>query len=150
MSNRAQQTITDLDGEVVIAKGDPIGYVHFPVEALTIIFDNIINNACCHGFENKADSKNMVRIEIITEGENYIVNISNNGKPLLSGYDSESVLTYGISSKEGNGHYGIGGYEVRKLMQEFDGNAKFISNPDDEFSVAYRLIFHKNNIIASF
>lgn len=37
MSNRAQQTITDLDGEVVIAKGDPIGYVHFPVEALTII-----------------------------------------------------------------------------------------------------------------
>lgn len=150
ISNRAQQTITDIDGEVVIAKGDSIGYVHFPVEALTIIFDNIINNACCHGFENIADSKNMVRIEIMTEGENYIVNITNNGKPLLSGYDSESVLTYGISSKEGNGHYGIGGYEVRKLMQEFDGDAKFISNPDDEFSVTYKLIFHKNNIVASF
>lgn len=150
ISNRAQQTITDPDGEIVIAKGDPIGYVHFPVEALTIIFDNIINNACCHGFENTADSKNLVRIEIMTEGENYIVNISNNGKPLLPGYDSESVLTYGISSKEGNGHYGIGGYEVRKLMQEFDGDAKFISNPDDEFSVTYKLIFHKNNIVASF
>lgn len=150
ISNRAQQTITDPDGEIVIAKGDPIGYVHFPVEALTIIFDNIINNACCHGFENTADSKNMVRIEIMIEGENYIVNISNNGKPLLPGYDSESVLTYGISSKEGNGHYGIGGYEVRKLMQEFDGDAKFISNPDDEFSVTYKLIFHKNNIVASF
>lgn len=150
MSNRIQQTITDLDGEIVIAKGEPIGYVHFPVEALTIIFDNIINNACCHGFEGVVNSKNMVRIEIITEGENYIVNISNNGKPLLSGYDSESVLTYGISSKEGNGHYGIGGYEVRKLMQEFDGDAKFISNPSDEFSVTYKLIFRKNDIIASF
>ena len=148
MSDRARQTVKDLHGEIVIAKGDPMGSVNFPVEALTIIFDNIINNACCHGFENTADSKNMVRIEIMREGGNYIVNISNNGKPLLSGYDSESVLTYGISSKEGNGHYGIGGYEVRKLMQEFDGDAKVISNPDDEFSVTYKLIFRKNNIVA--
>ena len=150
ISNRAQQTITDLEGEIIIAKGDPIGYVNFPIEALTIIFDNIINNACSHGFESVANSQNMVKIEILTEGENYIVNISNNGKPLLSGYDSESVLTYGITSKEGNGHYGIGGYEVRKLMQEFDGDAKFISNPTDEFPVTYKLIFRKNNIIASF
>ena len=35
-------------------------------------------------------------------------------------------------------------------MQEFDGDVKFISNPDDEFSVTYKLIFHKNNIVASF
>ena len=150
MSNCIQETLIGLDGEVVVAKGDPIGYVTFPVEALTIIFDNIINNACCHGFENIASPKNMVRIDILTEGENYIVNIANNGNPLLPGYDSESVLTYGVSSKEGNGHYGIGGYEVRKLMQEFDGDAELISSPKDEFHVTYKLIFRKNNIVASF
>ena len=150
MSYRAYQTLTDESGDIIIEQGNPMDHVTFPIEALTIIFDNIISNACCHGFENAVSSKNLVKIEITSEGEDIILNISNNGKPLFNGYDSESVLTYGISSKEGNGHYGIGGYEVRKLMQEFDGDAKFISNPDDEFSVTYKLIFHKNNIVASF
>lgn len=150
MSYRAYQTLTDESGNVIIEQGEPIDYVTFPIEALTIIFDNIINNACCHGFENTASSKNKVKIDITSEGEDIILNISNNGMPLVNGYDSESVLTYGVSSKEGNGHYGIGGYEVRKLMQEFDGDVKIISNPDDEFSVTYKLIFHKNNIEASF
>lgn len=143
MSYRVYQKLTDESVDIIIEQEDPMYYVTFPIEALTIIFDNIISNACCHGFENAVSSKNLVKIEITSEGEDIILNISNNGKPLVNGYDSESVLTYGVSSKEGNGHYGIGGYEVRKLMQEFDGDAKFISNPDDEFSVTYKLIFHK-------
>lgn len=143
MSYRVYQKLTDESVDIIIEQEDPMYHVTFPIEALTIIFDNIINNACCHGFENEVSSKNIVKIEITSEGEDIILNISNNGKPLVNGYDSESVLTYGVSSKEGNGHYGIGGYEVRKLMQEFDGDAKFISSPDDEFSVTYKLIFHK-------
>lgn len=149
-SHRSQQTLTDLDGEVVLEKGDSIEHVTFPIEALTIIFDNIINNACCHGFDNVASPNNRIRIEIASEGLYHVVKISNNGKPLISGYDTENVLTYGVSSKEGSGHYGIGGYEVRKLMREFGGEAEIISSPDEEFSITYKLIFHKSNIVASF
>ena len=60
------------------------------------------------------------------------------------------MLTYGVSSKEGEGHYGSGGYEVRKLMREFGGEAELISNPNDDFCITYRLVFKNTNIIASF
>lgn len=140
------------DGNGVTYIDDSYEYVTFPKEALTIVFDNIINNACTHGFENTASSGNKVKIEILSEGDNYIVTISNNGTPLASGYDGENALTYGVSSKEGKEHYGIGGYEVRKLMREFDGDAELISNPEDEFCVTYKLIFKHiiNNLVGSF
>ena len=150
MAHRATQTILDEDGDVVLKEGDALEYINFPIEAMTIIFDNIINNACSHGFENAANPKNKVKIDILSEGENYIVTISNNGNPLATGYDSENVLTYGVSSKEGHGHYGIGGYEVRKLMREFNGEAELISCPNDEFCITYKLIFKNTSIVASF
>lgn len=89
----------------------------------------------------------------MSEGENYIVTISNNGNPLATGYDSENVLTYGVSSKEGHGHYGIGGYEVRKLMREFNGEAELISCPNDEFvsltnsSLRTQVLLHPFNLV---
>jgi hypothetical protein len=52
--------------------------------------------------------------------------------------------------KEGHGHYGIGGYEVRKLMREFNGEAELISCPNDEFCITYKLIFKNTSIVASF
>lgn len=148
--HRASQNISDEEENQVLGIGDALECVKFPIEALTIIFDNIINNACSHGFENTANQKNMVKFEIESEGENYVVTISNNGKQLSDGYSTENVLTYGVSSKEGKGHYGIGGYEVRKLMREFNGEAEIISNPNNEFTVSYRLIFRNTNIVASF
>lgn len=115
--------------------------VTFSTEALTMVFDNIINNACSHGFENKASESNTVKIEIgINDGLPYIT-ISNNGKPMHDKLTSEDVFTYGRSSKTGQSHFGIGGYEVRNLMREFHGEAEFISTPDFEFPVSYKLTF---------
>lgn len=150
LAHRASQSLYDEERDIILEKGDALELVQFPLEALTIIFDNIISNACCHGFKDTANQKNMVKIDILSEGEDYIVTISNNGAPLLIGYNTENVLTYGVSSKEGEGHYGIGGYEVRKLMREFGGDAELISNPNDDFCITYRLIFKSTNIIASF
>lgn len=150
LAHRAAIPFVDEDENVTMENDIPLEYVAFPTEALTIVFDNIISNACSHGFENVANAKNMVKIDILSEGENYIVTLSNNGAPLLASYDTENVLTYGVSSKEGRGHYGIGGYEVRKLMREFGGEAELISNPNDDFCITYRLIFKNTNIVASF
>lgn len=122
--------------------------VAFSKQALIMVFDNIINNACSHGFENKASESNIVKIEIqMDNGLPYIV-ISNNGNPVHEKISSEDVFTYGRSSKSGQAHYGIGGYEVRNLMREFQGEAEFISTPQEYFPVSYKLSFREvsNNV----
>lgn len=121
--------------------------VTFSKQALAMVFDNIINNACSHGFENKASESNIVKIEVqMDNGLPYIV-ISNNGYPIHEKISSEDVFTYGRSSKSGQAHYGIGGYEVRSLMREFHGEAEFISAPETEFPVSYKLTFKDVNNI---
>ena len=122
--------------------------VAFSKQALTMVFDNIINNACSHGFGNKASESNIVKIEVqMDNGLPYIV-ISNNGNPVHEKISSEDVFTYGRSSKSGQAHYGIGGYEVRNLMREFKGEAEFISTPQEDFPVSYKLSFKEvsNNV----
>lgn len=115
--------------------------VTFSKQALTKVFDSIINNACSHGFENESSDRNIVKIELlINDGLPYIT-ISNNGKPIHEKISTEDVFTYGRSSKSGQNHYGIGGYEIRNLMREFKGEAEFISTPQAEFPVSYKLTF---------
>lgn len=119
--------------------------VTFSKQALTTVFDNIINNACSHGFEGKASGKNIVKIEVLTnEGLPYIT-ISNNGKPIHEKITAEDVFTYGRSSNSGQKHFGIGGYEVRYLMRDGGGEAEFISTPQEEFPVSYKLTFKESN-----
>lgn len=138
-------------GKVILNEGDPIEYVEFAPEALEIIFDNIVSNACCHGFKDRADRQNILKIELTTEGENYVVVVSNNGSAIHKQIKPEDVFIYGKTSKMGaastdnESHFGIGGYEVQKLMREFGGDAKFVSEPDSEFPVSYKLIFYNTN-----
>lgn len=121
--------------------------VMFSKQALTMVFDNIINNACSHGFENKASENNIVKIEVqMNNGLPYIL-ISNNGKPIHEKISLEDVFTYGRSSISGQAHYGIGGYEVRNLMREFHGEAEFISTPQENFPVTYKLTFKETRNI---
>lgn len=119
--------------------------VTFSKQALTMVFDNIINNACCHGFENEASSNNIVKIDLQMDKGLPCIIISNNGKPIHEKISIEDVFTYGRSSKSGQKHYGIGGYEVRNLMREFHGEAEFISTPQNEFPVSYKLTFKNTN-----
>jgi len=128
-------------------KGDPLEYVNFSKEALSIIFDNIINNACSHGFVGRENSNNYIKIEISDEGCDYIISISNNGNAIHSDLSPGDVFTYGRTSQNNNNHFGIGGYEIRKLMREFNGDAEFISQPEAEFSITYKLKFTDTNII---
>lgn len=137
-------------GEIAKNEGDPLEYVDFAPDALKIIFDNIISNAVSHGFDEADNVAHYIKIEIASEGTDYVLTISNNGKPLDSRMLAQDVFVYNKSSKNGKNHFGIGGYEVGKLMREFGGEAQFISNPASDFPVAYKLIFHKTDIIKSF
>lgn len=136
------------DDSISTLANNNVPKVAFSKQALTMVFDNIINNACSHGFENKASESNIVKIEVqMANGLPYIV-ISNNGNPIHEKISSEDVFTYGRSSKSGQAHYGIGGYEIRNLMREFQGEAEFISTPQEDFPVSYKLSFREvsNNV----
>lgn len=139
-----------LTGDIVAKEGDPIEYVDFAPDALKIIFDNIVSNAACHGFEGRDNNLNLIKIELFSEGDKHVITISNNGNPLHEQISTNDVFTYNKSSKNGGTHFGIGGYEIKKLMNEFCGDAEIISDSQSEFSVTYKLVFYKTNIIASF
>lgn len=136
-------------GKIILNEGDPIEYVEFAPDALEIIFDNIVSNACCHGFKDRTN--NVIKIELKSEGENYVIVISNNGSAIHAQIKPEEVFVYGKTSKMGKSgdkdetHFGIGGYEVQKLMHEFGGDAEFISDTESDFPVSYKLTFYNTN-----
>jgi sensor histidine kinase regulating citrate/malate metabolism len=136
-------------GNFILNEGDPIEYVEFAPEALEIIFDNIISNACSHGFKDRTN--NIIKIELKSEGDNYVIIVSNNGTALHTQIKPEDVFVYGKtsmmgkSSDKGETHFGIGGYEVKKLMHEFGGDADFISNIESDFPISYKLTFYNTN-----
>lgn len=135
-------------GKFIFKQGEPIEHVKFPKEALTKIFDNIVSNACAHGFIGREEADNIIKIDIDNVGSDYIVSISNNGKPLDTGVKCEEITIYGQTSGDTNKHFGIGGYEIKRLMEEFGDSLEITSNPNAEFTVTYKLIFHDTNIIS--
>ena len=136
--------------ELVLREGDPLEYVNFAKEALTIIFDNIISNACSHGFTDMPPELCKVKIEIFSEGTDYVVAVSNNGSPISEKLSKEDIFVYGRSTQLGKSHFGIGSYEVKQLMREFGGDVEIVSSPQQKFTVSYHFIFHNTNIQLSF
>ena len=136
--------IIEHPGEFFVRKGDAYDYVDFPEEALTIIVDNIVSNAVSHGFK-ELGKEYTIHFEFISEGANYILSISNNGAPLaLEG--AEDVFVMGQTTGGGD-HAGIGGYQIRSLMEDFGGKAEIVSTPNEEYTVTYKLTFTKTNLI---
>ena len=157
-SHHADQTIPVIDfdestgkaivtRDIAIKEGDPIEYVDFAPDALKIIFDNVVSNAACHGFEGRENNLNIIKIELFSDGGNYVITISNNGNPLHEQISHKDVFTYNKSSKNGGTHFGIGGYEIKKLMNEFGGDVEIHSDSQSDFPITYKLVFTKTNII---
>ncbi len=114
--------------------------IFFPKDVLAMIMNNVISNACAHGFDNTMSSSNLVRIAVEVSGGVIILSISNNGKPAPSDMSAEKIMTYGESS-DLRSHCGIGGYETRQLMNDFGGEVDIILDKDAEFPVKYQLTF---------
>ena len=81
----------------------------------------------------------------------FVIVISNNGSAIHAQIKPDEVFVYGKTSKMGKSsdkdetHFGIGGYEVQKLMREFGGDAEFISDTESDFPVSYKLTFYNTN-----
>lgn len=135
----------------VIEEGEPVKYVRFAVDALNLILLDICTNAVEYGFKGRETYDNIVRISIESKETSYIVYISNNGAPANTTLNPSDVFKFGITtSGQRDNHSGIGGYEIDQLMKRYGGSVEFISQPESDFPVTYKLIFNKTNIVASF
>lgn len=132
-----------IKGQCVLHKGDPLLYLDFPRQALTQIFDNIVSNACSHGFLGIEDKNNTIKIEYSSTGSACTITISNNGKPLQKGMSEEKVFMYGGSTAVGtDGHNGLGAFQIRNLMSRFGGEATIACDDNADYPFAYVLTFH--------
>lgn len=132
-----------LKGQIALHKGDPLLYLDFPRQALTQILDNIISNACSHGFLGTEDQNNTVRITLNALGSTITMVVANNGRPLHKGMTEDKVFMYGGSTAVGtDGHNGLGAFQIRNLMSRFGGTASILCDENDEFPFAYKLTFH--------
>ena len=133
--------------EYQCALPDKPANIRFPKEAFQIILDNISSNACSHGFKGREKEKNIIRIIAEIKGQDLIIRVDNNGKPMPVGMTAEKVFTYGDTTEEGSDeHGGLGCYQIKDLMTKFGGEVELELNPEAGFPVAYKLVFRDVNI----
>lgn len=146
--NLADKDLTDLSGEIILHKGEPIYTIMFPRDALKQILDNIVSNAISHGFKDESRHDNQLRFSWETDGTALKMCVENNGAPIPADRSTSSLLEYGVStSLNSNGHNGIGCNEIDGIMRKYDGKIELVSSPDDEFRVKYILTFNRTNIL---
>ena len=146
--NLADKDLTDLSGETILRKGEPIYTMMFPRDALKQILDNIVSNAISHGFIDKSYHNYQLRFSWETDGTALKMCVENNGAPIPSDRSTSSLLEYGVStSLNSKGHHGIGCNEIDSIMRKYDGKIELVSSPDDEFRVKYILTFNRTNIL---
>lgn len=115
--------------------------IYFPKEVLTMILNNIISNACSHGFNNEFKPENIVRINLLGITGGYILTVSNNGYPCAPDMTPDKMVLYGEST-DLKRHCGIGGYEIKQLMTDFGGELEIVLDSNSTFPIEYRLTFN--------
>ena len=66
--------------------------------------------------------------------------MSNNGTPMPKTYDTKKLTTRGEKTSDSLGT-GIGGSDIKLLMDTCGGDFELVNNPTDEFPVTYILKF---------
>lgn len=129
-----------VDSAINTIGSSKVRVIYFPYDVLQMILNNIVSNACSHGFGNKTSSENIIKIAIEAADGSFILSISNNGVPCPPDMTPQKMITYGESSDLRH-HCGIGGYEISHLMKDFGGELEIKLDSSSEFPVEYRLTF---------
>lgn len=109
-----------------------------------ILLDNILINAQKHGFDSKLPG-NEVIIDLSIVDDNLIVDIKNNGKPFQKGFNKEKFISKYSTANPNNGT-GIGGYDINRIIEYFNGTWDLILNEDAIYPVRFRIQFPINPI----
>ena len=111
----------------------------FSKEELTRVMEQIVNNAKEHGFKTTAPNRNIIKIGAENKEKEVILTVSNNGAPILLD-PVEKVFDWGESTSLGiDGHNGIGGDDIKRIISHYGGRVSITSTPQEEFKVTYIL-----------
>lgn len=117
-------------------------------KALLQVFDDIVSNARDHGFVDERNGNYAVKFDFTYNFDSIVLEISNNGKALGDGVDTEYIKTNGSSTKlnvlgeDGNAvHSGLGGYEIDSILKKYNATMEVLSAPDAMYTVTYRIVF---------
>ncbi|MCC8038276.1 MAG: hypothetical protein LIP02_09130 [Bacteroidales bacterium] len=117
----------------------PDASILFPEKSLTRICENIFTNARKYAFASvPSPDHDRIRITWRVEDDSIVLDIANNGAPLA--LPSEEVLKAGATTAKDHVG-GQGGFEIDNRMRLFDGSVEVLSQPDEEWTVTYRLTF---------
>lgn len=106
--------------------------VHISDINLSKVLKNIFVNASRHGFTDTARKDYCIKIDLSlckmpNMEDGLCITIANNGNPLHADITADKIYTWGVSS-DGTG---IGGYEIKGLIEANGGVVGFESIPDD-------------------
>ena len=124
---------------------EPDVMICIPEKALFRVFDNIVNNALSHGFTDPEREDYEIRFQTIATAESVTIIVANNGTPLSKEIQPEEVFELGRSTRMyKDTHGGQGGYDIRRILSQYDAGVNVESHPDSEFTVVYKLNFKRH------
>lgn len=131
-----QESLAFPDGD-----GGYIGtYINVIADDFYRIFSNIISNAVDHGFKNRTNNIIRTSLSFNSETNKLIVEISNNGNPIAKGFTLKHLTTRGEKTVDSLGS-GIGGADIKTLLDKYDALLDIKNDDTDDFPVTYILQF---------
>jgi len=122
-----------------------VAYTYINKEDLNEVIQQIISNAVKHGFvKNNVDNIIRFNLTFDIDSDMYVIEISNNGKPMPKGMNSKR---YGIKGEVAGitGNEGIGGYRVKSIIEHFKGIYSVENDVNSLFPVQITIKLPKNN-----
>jgi len=102
------------------------------------VLSNIVSNAVEHGFKGKKEY--IIYFTVMIEDKELILEITNNGEPMAEGFGLKQLATRGEKTVDSKGT-GLGGYDIKTIIEMYNGKLELENNPEDDFSVTYRIKF---------
>tara|TARA_R110002126_G_scaffold208042_2_gene354995 strand:- start:12985 stop:15471 length:2487 start_codon:yes stop_codon:yes gene_type:complete len=108
-------------------------YINGDEKFLRRVFNNIIDNAEKHGFNNQNEPTNKIEIDFLYDFDNSELQIDfgNSGFPLPENYSHEEFIRKG-SKKGDNSGEGIGGWYMNEVMKLHNGRFGFTDETGPE------------------
>lgn len=136
VENRGSNLFTislDLDQDLLIEKQVKGIFVNGDKEFLRRIFNNIIDNAEKHGFNNTINPENKIEIDIQYDFDDLEIQVDfgNTGNPLPEDYSHEAFVRKGSKTGENAGN-GVGGWFINEVMKLHNGKFGFTDETGPE------------------
>ena len=105
------------------------------------LFSNIISNAINHGFKNST-KHNLIRVCVSynASANSCEIEVSNNGKPIPKQFTLQHLTTRGEKTTDSNGS-GIGGADIKAIVEKYNGYFDLVTDEDSNFPVTYIIGF---------